>query len=240
MDPVVRLSSAVSLLGRFPALAGVNLEVERGEILLLSGPNGAGKTTLLRLLAGLQPPHRGTAVVLGHDLSDPGARRRVRRHATLVGHESFCYDDLTVDENLRFAARAAGRRREVADAMVERFQLAGVRAVSHARLSSGQRRRLALAAGFARDPELVLLDEPHAGLDAGGRDLLDEVIASAPAAGHTVIFASHELDRARSHCTREVELRGGRAVAAPEPSTARPSPAPDHHAVAAPPAVAAP
>ena len=104
VQPVVRLRSAMCLLGRFPALAGVDLDVLEGEVVLLSGGNGAGKTTLLRLLAGLVPLHSGTAEVLGQDLDDD--RRAHRRLIGLVGHETACYDDLTVGENLRFAARA--------------------------------------------------------------------------------------------------------------------------------------
>src|SRR5512144_3283279 len=95
------------MLGRFPALAGADLEVETGEIVLLSGPNGAGKTTLLRLCAGLLPLRAGEASVLGIDLAR--YRKTARRAIGLVGHETFCYDDLTVSENARFAARAAGR-----------------------------------------------------------------------------------------------------------------------------------
>ena len=111
MPLVVRLRSAVCLLGRFPALAGVDLDVAEGEVVLCSGGNGAGKTTLLRLLAGLLPLRAGEAEVLGHDLTVD--RRTVRRELSLVGHDTFCYDDLTVRENLRFAARAIGipRRR---------------------------------------------------------------------------------------------------------------------------------
>src|SRR3954469_18570711 len=117
----VRLRSAVCMLGQFPALAGADLDVETGEIVLLSGPNGSGKTTLLRLCAGLLPLRAGTAEVLGIDLARD--RRAVRRALALVGHETFCYDDLTVAENLRFASRAAGRGDADADAALERVQL---------------------------------------------------------------------------------------------------------------------
>jgi energy-coupling factor transporter ATP-binding protein EcfA2 len=79
----------------------------------------------------------------------------------------------------------------------------------HGRLSAGQRRRLALAVTLARDPKLLLLDEPHAGLDAAGRAVLDEVVTSSPAEGRTVILASHELDRTRALAQREVVLAGG-------------------------------
>src|SRR3954464_3074219 len=106
MDPVVHLRSAVSLLGRFPALAGVDLDVARGEIVLLQGPNGAGKTTLLRGCAGLVPITAGEAIVLGVGLRVD--RRAIRRRVALLGHAGFLYDDLTVADNVRFAVRAAG------------------------------------------------------------------------------------------------------------------------------------
>src|SRR4051795_10844417 len=104
MEPVIHLRSAVCLLGRFPALAGIDLDVERGEVVLLQGPNGAGKTTLLRAIAGLVPVSRGDAVVLGHDLKRD--RRSVRRHVALLGHAAGLYEDLTTEENVRFWAKA--------------------------------------------------------------------------------------------------------------------------------------
>ncbi|MFN8036941.1 MAG: heme ABC exporter ATP-binding protein CcmA [Acidimicrobiia bacterium] len=207
---VVRLRSAVCLIGRFPALAGVDLDVTVGEVVLLSGPNGAGKTTLLRMLAGLLPVHSGDAEVLGVDLR--ADRRSARRRLALVGHDTFCYDDLTVRENLRFAARASGHTTESSDAALERLGLANLADVTHARLSAGQRRRLALAVAFAREPELLLLDEPHAGLDALGREVLDTALAAAPAEGRTVLLASHELERARALAGREVVVTAGQAV----------------------------
>jgi heme ABC exporter ATP-binding subunit CcmA len=214
--PLVRLRSVVCLLGRYPALAGVDLDVVRGEIVLLTGPNGAGKTTLLRVLAGLLAVHRGQAEVLGCDLTID--RRAHRRGLALVGHDTFCYDDLTTRENLRFAARASGKDAATADAALERLSLTRQADVTHGRLSAGQRRRLALAVALARDPHLLLLDEPHAGLDAEGRVLLDEIVASAPGEKRTVLLASHELDLTRALATREVVVVGGRASALLEPA----------------------
>jgi heme ABC exporter ATP-binding subunit CcmA len=201
------------MLGRFPALAGVDLDIDSGEILLLAGPNGSGKTTLLRLCAGLLPLRAGTGEVLGVDLA--ADRKRVRRSVALVGHETFCYDDLTVTENLRFAARAAGRSRTDADAALERVGLTRVANVTHGKLSQGQRRRLAVANAIARQPQLLLLDEPHAGLDEGGRAVLDEIVRTAPAAGCTVLLASHELQLARQLATRELRITAGQ-IHAPE------------------------
>ena len=223
MPAVVRCRTAVCLLGRFPALAGVDLDASTGEIVLLTGANGAGKTTLLRLLAGLVSLYSGEAVVLGHDLAHD--RKGARRDLALVGHETFCYDDLTVRENLHFAARAAGRDDAAADAALERLGLARQADVVHRKLSMGQRRRLAVAVALSRDPLLLLLDEPHAGLDAEGRGFLDDVVRAAPAEGRTVLLASHELDRARALAGREVVLTAGQAHgtfapgSAPQPAT---------------------
>ena len=206
MDNVVHLREAVCLLGRFPALAGVDLDVAPGEVLLVTGPNGAGKTTLLRALAGLVPVSAGEATVLGHDLRRDA--RAVRRHVGLLGHGAALYDDLTVAENVAFWVRAGGGG-DAAAAMTRAGIDARVRDVIGARLSAGQRRRAALAILFARAPKLWLLDEPHAGLDAAGRDALDAEIRAAVANGTTVVVASHELDRARVLATRTVTVAGG-------------------------------
>lgn len=196
------------MLGRFPALAGADLDVDAGEIILLSGANGAGKTTLLRLCAGLLPLRSGHAEVLGADLAVD--RRSIRRALALVGHETFCYDDLTVRENIRFATRAVGRSAADADAALERLALARMAGVAHGRLSQGQRRRVAMAIAVARDPRLLLLDEPHAGLDEQGRLVVDDIVRAAPSEGRTVLLASHELDLARQIATREVRIAAGR------------------------------
>jgi len=210
MDAVVHLREAVCLLGRFPALAGVDLDVGAGEVVLVTGPNGAGKTTLLRALAGLVPVTAGEATVLGHDLRRD--RRSVRRDVALLGHGAALYDDLTVAENVRFWTRAGHGTGDPEDAM-RRAGLDGrVRDVIGARLSAGQRRRAGLAVLLAHSPRLWLLDEPHAGLDAAGRDVLDAQVRAAVATGTTVIVASHELERASGLATRTVTIAGGHRV----------------------------
>jgi len=208
MAAVVELVEAVAVLGRFPALAGANLQVERGEIVLLRGPNGAGKTTMLRLCAGLLPLERGTGRVLGHDLATD--RRAVRARVGLLGHATFLYEDLTVADNVRFWAKAAGATPAEAEGAMAALGLTGRLAdVVVARLSAGQRRRASIAAMIARRPELWLLDEPHAGLDAAGRDVVDGLVREAAAKGATVVVASHEIDRANALATRTVAIAGG-------------------------------
>jgi heme ABC exporter ATP-binding subunit CcmA len=208
VEPVVHLRAAVSLLGRFPALAGVNLDVSVGEIVHLQGPNGAGKSTLLRACAGLVRVVEGEAVVLGHDLRRE--RRQVRREVGIVGADTFLYDDLTVEENIRFWTRAVRADGHQAEAAMVRLGLAErLRTVPAGKLSTGQRRRTSLAAMLVRRPRLWLLDEPHAGLDQQGRDVVDALIRDASAAGATVLVASHELERAGGLGGRTVTIAGG-------------------------------
>lgn len=207
----VELSGAVSLLGRFPALAGIDLRVEPGEIVLLQGPNGAGKTTLLRLCAGLLRVESGTAHVLGHDLATD--RRAVRRRVGLLGHATGLYDDLTVQENVTFWSRAAHAEDVAIEGALAHLGLDGrLREVPVFRLSAGQRRRTALATLLVRRPELWLLDEPHAALDQQGRDTVDRLITDAAAAGATVLVASHELERVAGVTRRTVTIAGGLVV----------------------------
>lgn len=208
MVSIVSLQGVVALLGRFPALAGADLEVGESEIVLVQGPNGAGKSTLLRVCAGLLRIESGRAEVLGHDLV--ADRAAVRRSVGLLGHDTALYDDLTVEQNLRFWARASRIDDDAVPAALDRLGVAErLRDVAVRNLSAGQRRRTALAAVVVRRPRLWLLDEPHSGLDQGGRDLIDQVILDAASAGATVMLASHELDRTLDLATRHLTVAGG-------------------------------
>lgn len=209
---IVALRDAVVLLGRFPALSGVDLEIGATEVVLLQGANGAGKSTLLRLCAGLLRPHSGSAVVLGHDLGV--SRSVVRRSVALLGHDTALYDDLTVAENLQFLAKAARIEPDALDQALDRLGIATrLHDVVVRQLSAGQRRRVALAGVVLRRPELWLLDEPHAGLDQQARDLVDGLVAEATECGATVIVASHETDRVLDLATRIVTVSGGTITA---------------------------
>ena len=219
----MHLSNAVAVLGQFPVLAGANLSVEQGEIVLLQGPNGAGKTSLLRLCAGLLPIARGEATVLGCDLRTN--RESVRSRVGLLGHANGLYADLSVAENVRFWGATVGASAADVDGALQRMHLAKRLAnVPVGRLSAGQKRRTALACLVARRAELWLLDEPHAGLDVSGRDELDMTLREATSSGATIIVASHELDRAGALANRVVEVVGGQIRAfSHEPSPHPPS-----------------
>jgi heme ABC exporter ATP-binding subunit CcmA len=208
---VIDLDGVVAVLGRFPAVAGVTLGVDRGEIVWLRGPNGAGKTTLLRLCAGLVPLTRGRGTVLGCDLLTE--RERLRPLVGVLGHRNGLYLDLTVRENVAFWGSTVGAGAAEQTAALQRLGLAErLGDVPVRRLSAGQQRRTALACLVVRRAELWLLDEPHAGLDAAGRDDLDAIIRQAASSGATVVVASHESDRARPLASRVVDLAGGTNV----------------------------
>jgi heme ABC exporter ATP-binding subunit CcmA len=209
--PVVELRDAVAVLGGFPVLAGADLTVGAGEIVLLRGPNGAGKTSLLRLCAGLLPLERGDGTVFGLDLASQ--RMAIRPRVGLLGHQNGLYRDLTVAQNVRFWGGTVGATDAEVDAAMERLGVNDRLAdVVVSRLSAGQKRRTALACLVARRAELWLLDEPHAGLDASGRDGLDATLREAAASGATIVVASHEHERAGSLATRSVDVIGGRVA----------------------------
>lgn len=212
---VIELDEAMVFLGRFPALAGINLRVESGEIVALQGPNGAGKTTLLRLCAGLISLGSGSGKVLGHDLFVE--RQSIRRSVAMLGHTSGLYDDLTVRENVIFWAQAAGLDKttafERAESAIQRMGIEErLLGLPVSRLSAGQKRRTSLASLTVRRPQLWLLDEPHSGLDQDGREAVDSFIKEVVNAGATVVVASHELDQINSLSPRIITVAGGVAL----------------------------
>ena len=205
----VVLDQVVAVLGGFPVLAEASLRVEPGEIVLLRGPNGAGKTSVLRLCAGLLPVARGGGSIFGLDLVTQ--RDAIRPRVGLLGHRNGLYADLTVVENVMFWASTVDASADEVGGAMERMGLDGrLRDVPVRTLSAGQKRRTALACLIARRAELWLLDEPHAGLDAAGRDELDAMLRQAVTSGATVVVASHELERAGSLADRVVDVVGGR------------------------------
>ncbi|MEY4146487.1 MAG: cytochrome c biosis ATP-binding export protein CcmA [Actinomycetota bacterium] len=207
-DSVINFVDAVAVYNGYPALAGVTLSVARNEIVLLQGPNGAGKSTLLRACAGLMPVIRGTANVLGFDLTVD--RESVRERVGLLGHQNGLFGELTIAENVSFWSTVVGASAQERTSAMERMSIDGKLASRRvSELSAGQKRRCALACLVVRRAELWLLDEPHAGLDAKGRDEIDRIVKEAAASGATVVVASHEIERAQQLATRTVSLVAG-------------------------------
>ncbi|HEV2147680.1 MAG TPA: ABC transporter ATP-binding protein, partial [Longimicrobiaceae bacterium] len=207
------------VFGGHTALQDVSLEVRRGELFGVLGPNGSGKTTLTRMLTGLLQPTAGEVTVLGIDVRrDPDA---VRAQVGYVSQAFGLYDDLTIDENLRFYAEVYGlaraRKRERIDAVralaglgERRGQLAGT-------LSGGWKQRLALACALVHEPGLVLLDEPTAGVDPASRRHFWGVIRTLLARGTTVMGTTHYMDEAERF-DRVAFLSRGRLTATGTPA----------------------
>lgn len=200
--------------GRTAVLAGVDLTVAAGEVLLLLGPNGAGKSTLLRILAGLSRPDRGTVQVGGVPVT--AARQRVG----FLAHDSLLYDDLTVGENLDFAARLAGCGAGAVAAALDQVGLAARRDTLVRHLSRGQSQRAALMRSLLHAPDLLLLDEPYTGLDAPNTARLTELLRARRDAGCGVVLVGHRPDEGFEVVTRVAMLAGGRwAFDVPRPAS---------------------
>ncbi len=195
----------------FPLLSGVDLAIPSGSLSVVTGANGAGKTSLLRLLAGLVPLTSGVATVAGIDLAE-GDLRQLRRRVGWLGHEGSFYDDLSVRENLVFAARALDRPTGEIGSVVERVGLTHRIDTTTRQLSAGQRRRLGLAWLLLRRPELWLLDEPYASLDDDGRTFFDGLLGDVVAGGATVVVSAHDPLRSAALSPRTILLAGGRVV----------------------------
>jgi ABC-2 type transport system ATP-binding protein len=198
---------------RLAGLAGIDLEVPRGTVLGLAGPNGSGKTTLLRVVAGLEPHRSGTLDVLGgHPLE-----REVRRRIGWLPEDSPFPPELGARTALELAASLQGLPaaacRAESERLLELVGLAGRARTPLGRFSRGMLRRFGLAQAWVARPELLLLDEPTAGLDAPGFAVLDTVLAEARAAGSTVVLASHLLSDLLGACDALCVLLGGRVVA---------------------------
>jgi ABC-type multidrug transport system ATPase subunit len=208
-SPAVGLNVVTRVFGVLPALVRVDLRVERGETLLVRGPNGAGKTTLLRVIATALSPTYGTGSVLGFDLHID--REEIRRRVELLGHRTRLYEDLTGRENLRFACMLHGIDPNGIHRVLDRVGL-GEAAEERVRgYSQGMRQRVAVARALLRSPELLLLDEPYAGLDASAKEVVDDAIREAGRVGRTVILATHDPTRGEM-AGRTVSMEAGRLL----------------------------
>lgn len=174
----------------------IGLEVARGEIYGFLGPNGSGKTTFLRILCGLLTPDSGSGTCLGLDLSTQG--REIRRRVGYMTQKFSLYEDLTLKENLDFVARIfeVPNRRAAVAASLERLGLADRQNQLAGVLSGGWKQRLALASCLIHSPELLLLDEPTAGVDPKARRDFWEQLHRLAADGLTVLITTHYMDEA--------------------------------------------
>jgi heme exporter protein A len=194
--------------GEREALSDVSLSLAEGQTLVVFGPNGAGKTTLLRILATLLRPHAGSVRVLGSAL--PGEAWAVRGRIGLLGHEPLLYRELSAWENLRFHARLHGVGDDRVRELLEAVAMADRAASPLRTLSRGMVQRVAVARAVLHDPELLLLDEPHANLDPAAVELVAPLIGAASA--RTRVICSHDPGGGLAQADVVLGLRAGRAA----------------------------
>jgi len=181
--------------GEHRALRGIDLEVGRGECLVIFGPNGAGKTTLLKIISTLLKPSAGKVFLDGIDIRDKPTE--MRRKLSLVSHQTFLYDDLTVFENLKFY----GKMYDIGDSerrIREVIAWAQLESRIHDKvgtLSRGLQQRASLARAVLHNPSFLFLDEPEVGLDPHASDMVRDVLSNTDSGNRTVVITTHNLER---------------------------------------------
>jgi heme exporter protein A len=206
---MIKVRRLVKRFGLKTVLRGLDFHVEQGEFVALLGPNGAGKTTFLRILASLSRPSMGSVSIAGYRLPDQAAA--VRRRLGVVSHQPLLYGDLTAEENLRFYGRMYGVG-NLNQRVAEVLELVGLTARRRdlvRTFSRGMQQRLAIGRAVLHDPDVMLFDEPHTGLDQDASAMLDTVLREVAARGRTVVMTSHDLARAADLASRfDVLSRG--------------------------------
>jgi iron(III) transport system ATP-binding protein len=222
-DLAIDAEGVEKAFGRTRAVAGASLRVPSGELVALLGPSGSGKTTLLRVIAGFEQPDAGRVKIGGRPVAGDGVWvEPERRRIGMVFQDGALFPHLTVAGNVAFGAT----RSERVDECLELVGLADRAASYPHELSGGERQRVALARALAADPEVVLLDEPFAALDAGLRDSLrQEVTAILRTAGTSALLVTHDQAEALSLAGTVAVMREGRVeqVGTPEEIYDRPS-----------------
>jgi ABC-2 type transport system ATP-binding protein len=215
---VIEVQHLTKRYGRVTAVDDVSFRVERGEILGFLGPNGAGKTTTMRILTGYMPATEGRATVAGYDVFDKPIE--AKRRTGYLPETPPLYPDMTVREYLDFVARIKGvssaERATRVDAVMKRTHVDDMASRHCGKLSKGYRQRVGLAQALLHNPEVLILDEPTAGLDPKQiietRDLIRGL-----AGDHTIILSTHILPEVSQTCQRVVIINKGRVVAVDTP-----------------------
>lgn len=207
--PLIEVDHLIKRFGPKVVLRNLDFQARAGEFVALMGPNGAGKTTFLRILSSLSGPTMGRVRIAGNEL--PRQASAVRRRLGVVSHMPLLYGDLTAEENLRFYGRMydIARIDEQISKILDLVGLAGRRRDLVRTFSRGMQQRLAIGRAVLHDPDVLLLDEPHTGLDQDACEMLDAVLRQVAARGRTVVMTSHDLSRVEDLATRfDVLTRG--------------------------------
>jgi heme exporter protein A len=210
---MIEVTHLIKRFGPKTILRNLDFQVAQGEFVALLGPNGAGKTTFLRILSSLSRQTFGEVHIAGFEL--PHQAAAVRRKLGVVSHLPLLYGDLSAEENLVFYGRMYGVEqidRRVGE-MLDLVGLAPRRRDLVRTFSRGMQQRLAIGRAVLHDPEVLLLDEPHTGLDQDACEMLDTVLRQVAARGRTLVMTSHDLSRVSDLASRFDVLTRGRIQA---------------------------
>lgn len=222
---IVGIQGLTKVFNGRKAVNGINLTIEKGEILGLLGPNGAGKTTTIAMLSTILPPTKGTATVDGYDIRRQP--KEVRRVIGVVPQDVALYDDLTAAENLAYFGKLYGvvgeRLKKQIDELLRLVRLKD-RANNRVKsFSSGMRDRLNLAVGLIHEPRLLFLDEPTTGLDPQARLAVWEMIKKLQAEGVSILLTTHYMEEADYLCDRVAIMDDGKIIALDSPAVLKKS-----------------
>lgn len=209
---MIETKGLIKTIGDKMILRGVNLSIKKGESVAILGPNGAGKSTILKIIAGLIKSTSGEVLIDGKNFKNDSYE--IKRKIGFLAHNSFLYDHLTPLENLKFFGKLYGVKdlEAKAKALVDEVGLSFFIHDPVRSFSRGMLQRIAIARAIIHDPEILLFDEPHTGLDQHAIKLLNDVILKMKAKGTTVIMVTHDFHQAVETCDRVIIFKNGKLV----------------------------
>ena len=215
MSVAVSVRNLTKSYGSFPAVKGIDFEIQTGEVFGLLGPNGAGKTTTVEILEGLRPRSGGEVAVLGIDPARDS--RRLKDRIGVCLQSTRLADKITVLEAVRLFSSLYSRHVN-GDALLKRLQLWDKRNDAYAKLSGGQQKRLALTLALVNDPQMLFLDEPSTGLDPQARHEIHQLVQEWRAERRTILLTTHYIEEAERLCDRVAIIDEGRIIAMGTPA----------------------
>jgi heme exporter protein A len=202
LTTIIEVTNLIKRFGHKQVLRKLDFSVQQGEFVALLGSNGAGKTTLLRILSSLSKPNYGQIKIAGYYL--PVQAAQVRKKLGVVSHLPLLYGDLSAEENLKFYGRMYG----LSDFNINIQEILSLVGLLQRRkdlvrtFSRGMQQRLAIGRAILHDPEVLLLDEPHTGLDQQAANMLDKLLHQIASSGRTIVMTSHDFPRVANLATR--------------------------------------
>lgn len=220
-EPVIRIRKLSKIYdNKVLALDNISLEINKGEIFSLLGPNGAGKTTLIKILTGQLRPSSGEVSIFGISFRN-FLKSPVRFKISYVPQENIIWEDLTVEENILFMASmyriSRNEAKEILMHLLEELELSNVRKRLASKLSGGMKRKLSIAMALVNDPDILILDEPTAGLDPTMRAILLSDIEKFKSEGKTIVLTTHIVEEAERLSTRVAIIKSGKIIVVGSP-----------------------